>query len=183
MKQPPPFCPASERYSSTPFPPYRHLPGITPHPGRHPAGHSFGKPRIPAREFDPSDWQRMPDYLEGVDLYNFGYYWEAHEAWEGIWKTTGRNDVPGAFLQGLIQISAAQLKREMQIWRGMESLSRAGMEKLRRVRSRHDCYCGIHLGEFLTRLETRFGTPGCSGPSPDPRIRLCPPPGPLSQLE
>ena len=105
-------------------------------------------------------------------MYNFAYYWEAHEAWEGIWKTTERSDIPGAFLQGLIQISAALLKREMQVWGGVDRLSRAGMEKLRRVHSCHNCYCGINLGDFLTRLETIFSAPKHSSWTGDPRIRL-----------
>ena len=170
--QPRPFSRTSMRLSSQPFPFYRHLPGVTPHPRRHPAGHSYGESEVPAQKFDPSNWPQTPDYLQGVDLYNFAYYWEAHEAWEGIWKTTERNDVPGAFLQGLIQISAALLKREMQVWGGMNRLSRAGTEKLRRVHSRHNCYCGINLGDFLLRLETIFSAPIHSGWTADPRIRL-----------
>ena len=171
-KQPMPFSRAGRRFSSKPFPSYRHLPGVTPHPHRHPAGHSYGEPEVPAPRFDPSNWLQTPDYLQGVDLYNFAYYWEAHEAWEGIWKTTKRNDIPGAFLQGLIQISAALLKREMEAWRGMNRLSRAGMEKLRRVHSRHNCYCGINLEDFLTRLETIFSAAFHTSWTGDPRIRL-----------
>ncbi len=35
------------------------------------------------------DWLRCRDYLRGIDLFNHGYYWEAHEVWEGLWHTAG----------------------------------------------------------------------------------------------
>ena len=54
----------------------------------------------------------------------------------------------------------------------MNRLSRAGIEKLGRVHSRHTRYCGINLGDFLNRLETIFGAPTHSDWTADPRIRL-----------
>lgn len=44
-------------------------------------------------------------FARGVELFNAGAYWEAHEAWEEIWKA-----IPGRerrFFQGLIQAAAA----------------------------------------------------------------------------
>ncbi|MER9007639.1 DUF309 domain-containing protein [Mesorhizobium sp. M0862] len=26
----------------------------------------------------------------GIDLFNHGYYWEAHEAWEPLWQTANQ---------------------------------------------------------------------------------------------
>jgi hypothetical protein len=43
-------------------------------------------------------------------LYNHAYWWEAHEEWEGIWKSFDKGTVPRQFLQGLIQVSACHLK-------------------------------------------------------------------------
>lgn len=46
--------------------------------------------------------------LEGINLYNQGLYWEAHEAWEFIWHTKkGRER---AFYQAMIHVAAAMLK-------------------------------------------------------------------------
>ncbi len=42
----------------------------------------------------------------GIELFNRGLYWEAHEAWEWLWRieTTPERKL---FLQGLIQLAAA----------------------------------------------------------------------------
>lgn len=54
---------------------------------------------------------REPDeFLYAVDLFNHGYYWEAHEAWEGLWKTHGRLGPQARFYQGLIKLAAAAVK-------------------------------------------------------------------------
>lgn len=92
------------------LPAYRYVPGCHPHPNRDPAGHSFGHPapRIPA--LDPSAWERERQYLLGVDLFNRRYFWEAHEAWESVWRACSPDSTEGRFLQGLILVSAAFLK-------------------------------------------------------------------------
>nr|WP_244447982.1 DUF309 domain-containing protein [Neorhizobium vignae] len=46
----------------------------------------------------------------GQDLFNHGYYWEAHEAWEGLWQAAKRGSQLRAFLKGLILLSAAGVK-------------------------------------------------------------------------
>jgi len=46
----------------------------------------------------------------GADLFNHGYYWEAHEAWETLWQGL-REDVPQRqILKGLILLAAVGLK-------------------------------------------------------------------------
>ena len=160
------------RYTQKDFPPYRHLPGVTPHPLRHPKGHQYGQIEEPAQPFEVSVWRASTDYLYGVDLYNFAFYWEAHEAWEGIWKTTARKDIPGLYLQGLIQTSVALIKRHQGVAGGMESLSRAGLGKLRRVADTQALFCGLDLVEYIERMDHIFVGPDQSGWPADPRIRL-----------
>lgn len=159
----------SSRYTDGALPPYRHRPGRTPHPVRDPQGHSFGKAERDRPTFDRHRWMEDEDYLDGVDLYNAGYFWEAHEAWEAAWKTVGRGSLPGLFLQGLIQVSAALLKRELGSPRGVERLSRKGIEKLERVRRSSESCCGIDLGCFIREIEQFLANPG---PSAHPGIRL-----------
>ncbi len=143
----------SGRDSRRPFPRYRHRPGSTPHPVRHPEGHLYGMPEAVPEPFDPAGWSDCREYLYGADLYNHGYYWEAHEAWEGLWKTTGRTDEPGRFLQGLIQVAAAVLKRRVGCPAGMVKLARKGMRKLRWVAATRPEYAGLALEEFLDELD------------------------------
>lgn len=142
-----------------PFPLYRHIPGVTPHPIRDPAGHSFGidestRPQVSS----PESWRTNEDYLYGVDLYNFAYWWEAHEAWEGLWHHA--EDEYRLFLQGLIQISAALIKHHMRMPRPVHTLSTAGSDKLREVllklKPSTETYMGINLNEFLSRLDVFF---------------------------
>ena len=49
-------------------------------------------------------------YVEGITLFDRGYYWEAHEAWEGLWAAAGRAGAIGDLLNGLIKLAAAGVK-------------------------------------------------------------------------
>jgi len=99
------------RYSKTEFPPYRFVPGRSPHPRRDPTGHSFGVPEPKPPAPDPAKWKENDLYLHGIDLYNFAFWWECHEALEALWHAAGHTTPTGQFLQGVIQVSAANLKR------------------------------------------------------------------------
>jgi uncharacterized protein len=83
---------------------------VTPHPIRDPAGHSY-KVKLPeVAPPDPSDWRGSPLYCWGIDLFNAGYYWEAHEAWEAVWVAAGRRGVVADFLKALIKLAAGGVK-------------------------------------------------------------------------
>lgn len=120
------YCP------NRPLPPYRFVPGLHPHPTRHPAGHSYA-PAAPLHgraAWDPSAWRTLDDWLSGVDRFNTFYFWEAHEAWEGLWAAVPRDSRPARTLQGLIQIAAALLKIHVGSLPGAAALSHEGIEKL-----------------------------------------------------
>lgn len=95
---------AISRYApELPLPPYAYVPGKRyPHPVTHPQGHSFG---VASREQDVDATFRY-----AVDLFNHGYYWEAHEAWESLWIAAGRRGAQADFLKGLIKLAAACVK-------------------------------------------------------------------------
>ena len=159
IEQPQPFDPEGVRYCPDhPFPPYRHVPGTTPHPIRDPRGHSHGLEEDDSPVSLPADWCQTEDYLYGIDLYNFAYWWEAHEAWEGLWNKT--EDDCRLFLQGLIQISASLIKYHMRQLRGLQSLSTNGRKKVHQVLTNLDdptgLYMGVNLPEFLACLDTFF---------------------------
>jgi hypothetical protein len=102
---------SSERYlPDEPLPPYTHVPGVTPHPVSDPRGHSHGRPAERPAAPDPERWQECRGFLRGVDLFNAGYFWEAHEVWEGLWHACGRTGVVATFLKGLIKLAAAGVK-------------------------------------------------------------------------
>lgn len=103
-----------------PLPPYAYRPGETPHPTRDPDGHSYDMENTPPPP-DPARWRDAADYLWGLDLFNHGYYWEAHEAWEGLWVACGRRGPTATFLQGLINLAAAGFKARLGNRRGLRA--------------------------------------------------------------
>jgi hypothetical protein len=127
-----------------PLPPYAYVSGRFPHPVSDPAGHSYGKPAEPPPAPDPERWQECWTYLYGLDLFNHGYFWEAHEAWEGLWHACGRKGPLADFFKGLIQLAAAGVKqragipagveghatRAAQLWRGVAASAEGGAGEL-----------------------------------------------------
>lgn len=53
-------------------------------------------------QLNDDEWQK---YLEGIGLFNAHQFWEAHEAWEEVWKH--REEESRIFFQGIIQAAAA----------------------------------------------------------------------------
>ena len=51
-----------------------------------------------------------PRWLYALDLFNVGFYWEAHEAWESFWHALGRTTPEARCVQGLIHLTAACVK-------------------------------------------------------------------------
>lgn len=92
------------------FPPYSYVPGRFPHPISDPAGHSFGMIVPTPEPLDPENWQASTEYLRGIELFNHGYYWEAHEVWESLWHAAGRTGPIADFLKALIKLAAAGVK-------------------------------------------------------------------------
>lgn len=137
-----------KRYTVIPFPEYRYIPfqpGL-PHPRNDPRGHSYHHEEEYLPGFSAGEWPTCKPYLYGVDLFNQGYWWEAHEAWEQLWLASGRNSLTGLFIQGLIQVAAGQLKRCMDEKRGFELLTESGLDKIRTARGR---FLGIDIDDFV----------------------------------
>ncbi|MCA9067976.1 MAG: DUF309 domain-containing protein [Planctomycetaceae bacterium] len=92
------------------FPPYAYISGQHPHPVRDPKGHSYGQPEVTLPTPQRQQILGNSQFLFGVDLFNHGYYWEAHEVWEGLWHACGRRGELADFLKGLIKLAAAGFK-------------------------------------------------------------------------
>lgn len=116
------------------LPSYSYVPGHAPHPVSHPDGHMYGGGGpAEARPLDPARWQDCEDYLYGLDLFNHGYYWEAHETWEALWHAAGRSGPMGDFLKGLIKLAAACVKAREGSAAGAARHARRCVELLRGV--------------------------------------------------
>src|SRR5690606_17776591 len=88
--------------NSQDLPLYTYVPGLTPHPASVP--HST----------------RSPGELleQGRRLFDRGFYWEAHEAWEEAWIAAGRAGPKADFLKALIKLAACGVKCLEQNRRG-----------------------------------------------------------------
>lgn len=158
------------RYSRRPFPPYRYVPfqgnATLPHPRNDPGGHSYSAEEEFLAQFSVNSWSKCEAYLYGIDLFNHGYWWEAHEALEVVWLAAGdRSTQCGIFVQGLIQVAAAQLKRVIGSSRGAQSLTTSGCEKLAVAE-------GVFLGIDVARLITDVQDCLHGGSDIFPRIKL-----------
>jgi uncharacterized protein len=129
------------RYAPTrPLPPYAYVPGSgTPHPRKDPRGHSYGEPERLPPPLDPDDWEASSDYLYAIDLFNHGFYWEAHEALEGLWVAAGKAGAVAELLKGLIKLCAAGVKERQ----GMPG----GVEKHVTAAARHLAVAGHAFGD------------------------------------
>jgi hypothetical protein len=95
-------------------------------------------------------WRDNAAYLWGVDLYNSGFVWEAHEAWEGVWRAAKHDATQATFLQGLIQCAAACVKSSMDDAIAARRVLERGLSRLSRVYAEQgDAYMGLALGRFL----------------------------------
>ncbi len=88
-----------------------HVPGRTPHPEDGPLQDVARS--APART-EAAAWRENAAYLYGVQLYQAGFFWEAHEVWEPVWMGAVPNSRERALLQGLIQLANACLKLRME---------------------------------------------------------------------
>lgn len=151
---------SSMRYSRQPFPPYRYVPGRSPHPTRDPQGHSFLLSVSP-RALSPETWRTCEQYLYAIDLFNHGYWWEAHEALEPFWRAAGRDSEAGRFLQGVIQLAAALLKDSMGLERPARRLATAACVKL--LDTPKEMF-GIDPAALVARSQCFFGEKSRTAP-------------------
>jgi predicted metal-dependent hydrolase len=103
--------------------------------------------REPAFSAEASEHMR-----EGIDLFNAGRYWHAHEAWENAWLTMP-NDASGdaeIILRGLIQLAAAlHLVGERRLDGAASNLGKA-REKLVLAPA---CFMGIAIAPLIPFID------------------------------
>ena len=151
------------RHTDGALPPYSYVPGHAPHPVSDPAGHMHGEPHEEVAPLRANDWQASKPYLLGVDLFNHGYYWEAHEAWESLWHAVGRSGEMGDFLKGLIKLAATAVKAREGNPCGVERHATRAIELL--AVKRGASHCGldlqrvIEIAEALARGAKTFDQP------------------------
>jgi len=85
----------------------------------------------------------------GIDLFNSGRFWDAHEAWEEVWMPDRKGPDAG-FYKGLIQIAAGCLHYGRHNRRGAVNKWRSGADYLRPyLPSNH----GVRLGPLVATVD------------------------------
>jgi hypothetical protein len=139
---------------------------------RDPRGHSYGKPSPRSVWLAPERWQESEGYLHGVDLYNHGFLWEAHEAWEDLWHVSKHVSVQADYYQGLIQCAAACLKIPMGQPTGLRRLCELGTTRLERVAgAARGSFMGLDLVAFVAAMRA-FASSHPDSIESRPRIEL-----------
>ena len=88
-------------------------------------------------------------FVWGVDLFNFGYYWEAHEAWEAVWQREAAGTVAKSFLKGLIKLAASGVKAREGQPNGVKRHAARAQELFRELE--HDeLYGGLEVAKIDT---------------------------------
>lgn len=95
----------------------------------------------------PADLERKL-YYQGIELFNEGEYFEAHEAWEEIWHmAVGPKH---SFYQGMIQCAVALEHYRRSNPRGVTSLFHSYRPKFRGLPK---VFMGLDVEEFLAAME------------------------------
>jgi hypothetical protein len=116
------------RYSTRPLPDAPYIPGVSPRDQRPP----------PTARIDAIDLDTLAsndDFRHGIDLFNHGFPWEAHEAWEPLWFAAPRERPERSLLQGLIHAAAAAVKAKAGALDPARNLVRSAVEYLALVES------------------------------------------------
>ena len=157
---PEPIPPPHRRVHTEALPPYRYIPGLGPHPFRHPEGHMYVDGKAPQHATNWSSatpWTRDIPYLYAADLFDHRYYWEAHEAWEGLWHQCESPSHLRDVLQSMIQFAAAILKNHMGEAQSATSLCEKANRRLIAVEATQGAHLrGLNLPELRHRVSSHL---------------------------
>ena len=90
-----------------------------------------------------------PRLLRGVELFNHGEYWHAHEVWEEEWMPDRKGPDSG-FYKGLIQVAAGCLHYTRHNRRGAVNKWRSGAGYLRPYLPAHK---GVRLAPLVAAVD------------------------------
>jgi uncharacterized protein len=153
-----------DRYApEMPFPAYAFVPGRHPHPMTDSRGHSFQRPLILPDPLEPEAAFASSEFRFAIDLFNSGYYWEAHEAWEQLWVAAGRTGVVADLLKALIKFAAAGGKAREGQPVGVRRHATRAVELLESVRQHQPegcpCFASINLDDLIREASSLIQRP------------------------
>ena len=113
-------------------------------------GEAFSTSEIPHL-----DGEELVLWEAGLDDFDHGRYWHAHEDWEDLWNAHKRRSAPTSeilFIQGMIQTAALLLNHERKKERGVKNLTIKVNAKL----AGWGCVWGIDVSKHLQAMNS-FG--------------------------
>lgn len=135
-----------------PFPPYAFIPGKNPHPEK--AGGHMEDEEVIVLPLQEDNYRENKAYLFGLDLFNYGYFWESHVWWEALWHEAGRKGEVADFLKGLIKLSACGVKVELKQTDVSQGHFDRALELFIPLAKNHETLFGIKLGALIQKLKT-----------------------------
>jgi uncharacterized protein len=157
------------------LPPYSYVPGGPwPHPFSSSGGHSAKRIHDNVSAILENQWWQSPEYLQGVTLFNAGYYWESHEEWEALWHSHGRRGATADLLRGLIKLAAAGVKVREHQPHGVRTHGRRAAEVMEASRlAGGDHQLGLYLPDLIERArQIADAPPTDSSPAGTPVSRV-----------
>lgn len=101
---------------------------------------------LPARALPPGMWRENEAWLFGADLWNHGFVWEAHEAWELVWRSPF-DARQAEFVRGMIQCAAAASKIASGALDSATKLARTGTHRIESA-AHDERYMGLDARSF-----------------------------------
>jgi hypothetical protein len=119
-------------------------------------------------DLPPEERRRL--LLLGIDFFNAARFYDAHEAWEEVWRST--TPEPKELLQGLIQVAVGMVHH---LDRGRPAVARRVLAKgRRRIEPFAPAALGLDLEELLANVERwdrwLLDRDGASPPLPTVRV-------------
>jgi hypothetical protein len=157
-------------YSGFPLPDKVYVPGLSRPEERPPEDERWTQMApAAARQLLESHWAECRPYLFGFDLLNSGAAWEAHVAWEALWKELRPHSRAwDLLLRSLIRVAAAVVRHQAGSASGRTRHAQRALEVLREAqRLGGPDLGGITREDVASFLEAVASAP--TGPFPPPR--------------
>ncbi|GIW43100.1 MAG: hypothetical protein KatS3mg077_0382 [Candidatus Binatia bacterium] len=163
-----------------------YLPGLSPRSQRRAARENIAQALArladkPRGSGDPTDLASHPAWILGQDLFARGYYWEAHEAWESLWREVAVGAEERELLHVLLQWSASLLQLRCGWTQAAQRVGQRAYARLQRLEQQTDraVVLGVHLRQlslglerFLRQVATVLRTPSSRPSRYRPRLPL-----------
>jgi predicted metal-dependent hydrolase len=107
--------------------------------------------------------------LAGIDHFNRGEYFDAHEVWEDVWRES--DGAAASFFKGLIQAAVSLYHLDRGNLAGARRLFASGQAYMLAAGSP---FLGLDVRAFWQQMEAYFAARlgGAPGPPPAPRLNV-----------